>query len=368
MAFNAASYVVQYNLPSPGWNLGWSSLMWRQSVNSEIGQAVHVFQTQATDQSSGETFTQLAIEDLVSSLTQGMPLTFTVTSLDGSLTSPKQYHVVDSWELHIAPKVGATLVVTTLSGIAMMNVDRRNRTLSTTSVTDALSTIMGNYSGQLTLGAVEQSDAIPEFAKLRQSNVTDYQFIIEHLIPRAIHGSVGGYDLVSVDGKLVRFASPSYQINQFTVPPEQLIDVREQDNSFAVTRAGGGNLIVNGFNHYQKKSLTTTIKAAQITPSYGSTGMSMVGERVEYVPFASQLAVNAWARARFAEWRTQAYLFDVLLRGDPVSLNLPSTIDLSGTKYRNSDNQSGVIVEVLHDIRKGKYEMTLSVERDAWNP
>ena len=221
---------------------------------------------------------------------------------------------------------------------------------------------------RLTLKTLEDTTPVPEFAQLRQSNLTDYEFIVGHCAPRSLVGDNGGYELASLDGRAVRYATPAYQIGEYRPEPEQVIRVEEGDRSFPVTKRGGADLLVHGFDHYAKKPLSVIVKAANSSPVYGSASMTMVGERQESVPLTSQDGLKAWAVARHAQLRSTAFPFQVHMAGEVEKLIVPCSINLAGTRFRETDGQRGTIASIHHEVYRGRYRMVANCLRGEFNP
>lgn len=372
MAYSSQSYGVQYDMPTKdAWLSGFYQLTWYQSCTSSRGFAIHTFQGSGT---VNDIRIMGSIMGDISGLADSVrPISFNVIGQDGK-TGPKQYHCITKVEIHSNPKPigGFRIMVRSEPMLVLMDKERKNRALVGQKISDVVKQVVASTT-QVTLGKVEDTINIPEFGVVRQLNLTDLQFIIHYLAPRAFNGKNGGYELWTDNGKNVMFTTINYGLTKpfsFKPDPERYISAEECDQSFDVNQQGGMVLSVLGFDHYRKGAKEVSVKlGADFSPSCGSEPnlFSSGLERFEYAPFQSQLAISALAGDRHDRLRQTAAEFTIKLSGSAEGVPIPCGIDLSNMNYRGQSTQQGVVSGVLNTIRKGKLVHEVRVRRDKWN-
>lgn len=368
MAFHGdAPFTVVYSGagitdPDP-WNGSFKRLEWHQSCTSVLGHAEHVFQAKKTGEPGGDEYYVKILDDLLGSLKEGTEVVFKIVPLAGSGQGIEQHHIVKYRELVTNPiSSGYELVVYTVPMLALADRDHKNKARSGSKVSDMVRTILGDYP-DLTIGDVEDCGTVTEFAKLRQANLTDYEFICSQLLPRATNGSgLGSYELSTTDGKTVRFCTLPYKTKDYKVPTAQVLTVTEPDQSLMVSQNGGSKASVISFDHYRKKIINVDHDPGFI-PDLGSDGPTYTGKRVEYVPLQSQDAAKVWLASRHDQYAPQTFEFTVRLKGDPDGFPVPMKLDLSDSGFRQDDQQKGLVSHILHVVRSGVYTATVTARR-----
>lgn len=363
MAFLDASYRVKYSgVRDPEvWEAVFQHLAWNQDFTSEIPTAVHTFQSHGNREN--EKISEFIVKALSTDLVKGKPFNFQISqlSLGDGMVGEVQNHHIQSWVVDHNRKGDITITVVSVGNMARMHQIRYNRSHKGEKISDIVRNIIGEYDS-IAIGEIEDCTAVPEFGILRQSNLTDYEFICGHLCPRAAVGNNAGFELSSIDGNKVNFTTPGYKATKFSPDVLQVLGVVERNNSWDMMARGGSTLKVRGFDHYRKKVLDTTL-GPTVNPSYGEIQPTWEGERFDYVPLPSAGALNAWALARHRSRRYKAYTFAVSLKGSP-KLKFPMIMDLSGSGFREADQQTGAVISVHHDITRILYTQLFICERD----
>lgn len=360
MAFVEKSWVVDYSdsesITPSRWTQGFKRLTFSQTIMNDASTATHIFQTLWSDD-KGPSKSEMLKE--IAKVKAGMKIKFKIIPHDDSNAPVVQHnHVVYDWSDRFSNK-GAIIVLRTAEPMMMATVTSKNLSRRASSIDQMVVDIMKDYSVTVT---PEACAPVNDFQVLIQRNLTDMQFILQELVPRAANGSKGGYYLFTKDGINGFFQTLDYHVTDIFMPDAMaVLSVKDIEQSFDSARMGGSSHTVDGFDPFKKALLTYTATASSDT----SGGSPMVtGSRYEYVPFQSNEAVKAWALERLGINAPTTAPLIVRLKGN-TDVHIPMKLDLSQTSYRDNSNVVAPIAKIIHRVSKGVYTQTITLLKNS---
>jgi len=301
------------------------------------------------------------------------PFSFWLESPGGK--TKEWHHVIARMKLFYSQNddYDPRLVVTTVEQLAHSN--RLIKTRVHKSAGGVVSEMVGAIISEnaLTAGSISKSKSVPEFEILRQCHMTDYQFIITHLIPRA-NSETGsaGYRLFTKDGKRVCFQPLDYNARDCTMVFEFVLKVEETIDCYDVLRRGGHQVESETLDPFTKRVLPSASEGEDgIT---GDTDPSWLYPSYMHYPMQTQEAIDAITQSHQRGVSGGSYPMVIKLAGNrvigkellipefPMKIILPA-----GNRFRKRDDQSGFLEEVVHFYDTGVYEITLKCSRGKTN-
>jgi len=264
------------------------------------------------------------------------------------------------------------LVVTTVEQLAHLNRYTKNRAHSKHE--KRVSTLVESLikENELTADSIEQTKEVQEFGLLRQCYMTDYQFIMSHLIPRSSGDSGSGFRLFTKDGKKVCFQTLSYKAKDCTMEPEFVLKIDEFIDCYEVLKKGGIDIKSGALSPIDKRVVYSDSKGED--GNTGSTGPSWSYPTYLQYPVYSKDALEAITKSHQRGISGNAYPLWIRLIGsdkigkERMTPEFPMKIKFgAGTKYRKRDDQNGYLEEIVHHYDSGTYEMTLKCSRGKIN-
>ena len=349
MAFVEKSWNVEYDgegLTKDAWNLGFKRLNFVQNVRSQPSHATHIFQCKF--QLKGDPMQEQLMKE-AAELAYNRDIRFNLSSREETpQRGTVHYHVIYDWVLR-TDQNGFLLVLKTMDRTALAMIQSKTRAHRGT-ISSMVSAILEEYGMEV----VAQTTAnVSEFSTLLQRNMTDMQFILNELIPRA----GGGYSVFTQDGKKVFFQTLNHVLPVFQPEMEAVVSVREYETNYASARLGGMIYTVHGFNPFTKKShiyhATPTVEGPKIP----------MASLYDYVPLQTQEATTAWAKERQLTNNYEAFPMQAVFKGN-LGLNLPLEIDFSKTKFRKTCTHSVPVVQIRHIVTAGRLAQTVTMLRN----
>lgn len=264
------------------------------------------------------------------------------------------------------------LIVTTIEQLAHFNRDTKNRAHSEhqNRVSNLVESLIRD--NKLTPDSIEQTKEVQEFGVLRQCYMTDYQFIISHLIPRASGDSGSGFRLFTKDGKKVCFQTLSHKAKDCTIEPEAILKIDEVIDCYNIHKKGGHDVKSGALSPSDKRVVQA--ESAGEDGSTGSTGPTWSYPTYLQYPVYSKEALEAITKSHQRGLVGGSYPLSIKMIGsdkvgkESLPLEFPLKIKLdSGTNYRKRDGQFGYLEEVVHLYESGTYEIILRCSRGKVN-
>ena len=264
------------------------------------------------------------------------------------------------------------LIVTTVEQLAHMNRDTKNRAHSEhqSRVSSLVESLIKE--NKLTSESVEQTKEVKEFGILRQCYMTDYQFVISHLVPRSSGDSGSGFRLFTKDGKKVCFQTLSHKAKNCTIQPEFILKIDEVIDCYDIHKKGGHDVKSSALSPADKKVVQSESKGED--GNTGSTGPTWSYPTYLQYPVYSREALDAITKSHQRGLVGGSYPLSIRMIGsdkvgkENISLEFPMKVKLdSGTNYRKRDGQFGYLEEVVHIYDSGAYEVTLRCSRGKIN-
>lgn len=333
-----------------------------QSFVNSVGVAEHYFNT-----------TNYVGEDLGYNIIPGLvegrkTIDFEIVEAGGDETQ-SWTHLIHDYRILSSRRKGRRLVLRTVDMKATYNIVELNRAHRVSAFASQPPTGAGLVDAIILEGALkpdtdlwEACPVIPEFEVLRQTNLTNYQFLTRHVLPRM----KGGYYLYTNDGKKAQFHTAGYKAEKLEFDPLQIHDVEEHNKVFDTLKMGGSTFEVTGYDPMLKSFLGPTAATGGVSPSFGNTGPMHKGNRREATFLQQDQSLDWWSETRNRWHSYRSYSLNVIFRGFiPDSGWVGSMrIEMEGTKFREPDKQQGFVCAVLHEIEAGKYEVTAMCNRD----
>lgn len=323
-------------------------MYWVQNYNTAHGWARHVFQGELSD--DGGKIMEREIKAVAAS---SMPLNFQIVrATKQPVPGPLQYHFVIGWHITTERQKPPKLEVITAPLLSKMDLESKQRHFWRERLDQMVGEIVHNDHGYLRIFAdtVEKSLPVPEFVRLRQTGITDWQFIRSAIMPRArsqTNPKKAGYELFSLDGREVWFCTQGFRFLEYKPDPAQFFVSDEENSSWSVMDLGGSDFNAAGYDHYSKEGLT----------SKDGAGTSVSGARSAWVPIQTQAGLDSWVRAHAQQLNQKIYGFAVKLRGD-VGFRGPANLSVNNTR----STRTGPIVSIRHHLVRGIYTMEVLAE------
>lgn len=369
MSFVEHSWNVEYqhaSITERAWLSAFKRLHWVQTIKGP-SYATHVFQCKFTQDNKAM---QEKIVHEARSITFGDPLKFRVaTRAPTPETGPWQYHVVYDHVFRTSSK-GFLLVLKTVDFLAKATIESRTRAVTGQTIDEMVKNVFSVHGLVFSDEAIEACRSIPHFNPILQKNMTDTQFLVNELLPRAMSkDGRGGYVLFTEDGRkawfqTLTFGYPGSGSKLFKPDPLSLVDVKELEQGFQAGRLGGAIYTVHAFDPFLKKPYVVTA-GPDVAPSVGRGSPLVTPSRYEYVPLQTQDAAMAWAKARQYSNRYDSNPMVAEFRGS-LSLRLPMFIDFSGTGYREVLPSVAPVARILHLITAGRLRQWATVLKDKF--
>ena len=264
------------------------------------------------------------------------------------------------------------LVVTTVEQLAHANRFVKNKShVGDGRVSDFVNAIIGENS--LTPESIARTKQVPEFSTLRQCYMTDYQFIITHLIPRANSESgSSGYRLFTKDGKKVCFQPLDYNAKECNIPSELILKIEEVIDCYDVLRKGGHRVESKALNPFTKQVLHAVSDGED--GSTGDTKPSWLYPSLFFYTLQSQEALDTLTKSHQRGLAGTSYPLIIKIYGnsrigkEELIPEFPMKIKLhAGNEFRKRDDQYGYLEETVHHYDTGIYEITLRCSRGKVN-
>jgi hypothetical protein len=339
-----------------------------ERANNNLSSAEHVFLIKDA-RSTSIKFNEIA-DLLIKQADQ--PFSFWIESPGGK--TKEWHHVIARMKLSYSQNddYNPRLVVTTIEQLAHSNRFVKSRAHKSGGVvSDLVRSILGENS--LVADSIAPSKVVPEFETLRQCYMTDYQFIITHLIPRA-NAEMGssGYRLFTKDGLRTCFQPLNYNAVDCTLEFENILKIEETIDCYDVLRRGGHNIESETLDPFTKKVLLGYSEGED--GSTGDTKPSWLYPSYLTYPMQSQEALDAITRSHQRGISGESYPLTIKLIGNrvigkealipefPLRIKLPA-----GSNFRSRDDQSGFLEEAFHFYDTGVYEITLRCSRGSIN-
>jgi hypothetical protein len=339
-----------------------------ERANNNLSSAEHVFLIKNAKTDSLE-FIEI-FDKLVEQVDQ--PFSFWLNSPGGK--TKEWHHVIARMKLSYSQNddYDPRLTVTTVEQLAHSNRFTKTRAHKSEGIVSDVARLIIEENS-LSAVSVSNSKKVKEFETLRQCHMTDYQFIILHLIPRA-HSETGsaGYRLFTKDGKKVCFQPLDYNAKDCTLEFESILKIEETVDCYDVLRKGGHKV--------ESETLDPIVKKVLVSASEGEDGVTgdtnptwLYPSYLTY-PMQTQEALDAITQSHQRGLASSSYPLSIKLIGNrvigkegiipefPMKLKLPP-----GSRFRKRDDQAGFPEEIVHYYDTGVYEITLRCARGKTN-
>jgi hypothetical protein len=339
-----------------------------ERANNNLSSAEHTFLIKNTKAGS------LSFNEITDKLiSQGdEPFKFWLNSPSGK--TKEWNHVIARMHLSYSQNddYDPRLVVTTVEQLAHMNRFTKNRShVGEGRVSDFVKDIVEENS--LTADSIARTKQVPEFSTLRQCYMTDYQFIITHLVPRAnAESGSAGYRLFTKDGKRICFQPLDYNAKDCTIQPEFILKIEETIDCYDVLRKGGHKVGSGTLNPYTKKPLYAVSEGED--GKTGDTKPSWLYPSFAFYPIHSQEALEALTSSHQRGLAGTSYPLAIKIYGkskigkEELIPEFPMKVKIhAGNEFRKRDDQSGYLEEVVHHYDTGIYEIILRCSRGKVN-
>ncbi len=196
---------------------------------------------------------------------------FQVVDLEEEPQMQMQQHVIANLKC-VNQASGSNYTVhlhTKEEGKAKMMLNDKNRAHSFGTLSDMVQDILSENSFEVM--EVEPTTEVPEFKVMRQPSISDYQFLVDEITPRAHSSSGSGFRFFTSDGKKAYWSTVGYNTGEKEAKPELLLRTAPERQMQWVADEGSCLHETVGFDMDKKAPVKSGKKGPDVMPSYGET-------------------------------------------------------------------------------------------------